>query len=57
MKINTKEELDILLTKCRAIPYSDIRQGSGFLKVKSQSCIYPDGSIQSRDYIDKKRLV
>lgn len=55
MKINTRHELDFLLKQCKAVPYSDVREGSGFLKVKSQSFLYPNGSIQNRDYIEKKK--
>lgn len=55
MKINSREEVDNLLKYCKAEPYSDIKQGGVFYKVKSQSFLYPDGSIQTREYIDKKR--
>ena len=55
MKINTKEEIDILLEKCKAIPYSKVKNGGNFYKIKSQDFIYPDNKIQTREYIDKKR--
>jgi len=55
MKINTKEELDELLEYCKAIPYSQIKEGGNFYKIKSQSFIYPDGQIQSREYLDKRK--
>lgn len=55
MKINSKEELDMLLDFCKAIPYSNIKEGGNFYKVKSQSFVFPDGSVQTREYLDKKK--
>ena len=55
MKINTKEEIDILLNYCKAIPCSLPKEGGIFYKIKNQSFIYPDGKAQTREYIDKKR--
>ena len=55
MKINTKEEIDILLNYCKAIPCSLPKEGGNFYKIKNQSFIYPDGKAQTREYIDKKR--
>lgn len=55
MKINTKEELDLLLNYCKAIPYSDIRKGGSFYEVKAQSFLFPDKTIQTREYIDKRK--
>lgn len=55
MKVNTKEELMALINYCRAIPYSDIVDGGSFYKVKAQSFSFPDGSIQTREYLDKKK--
>ena len=55
MKIDTKEEIDILLNYCKAIPCSLPKEGGNFYKIKNQSFIYPDGKVQTREYIDKKR--
>lgn len=55
MKINSKEELDALLEYCKATPYSDVQDGGNFYKIKSQSFKFPDGSIQTREYLDKKK--
>lgn len=54
MVINSKEELDILLNGCKAIPYSEIREGGNFYKVKARDFLFPDGSVQPREYIDKR---
>lgn len=55
MKINSKEELDALLKHCKVTPYSDVQDGGNFYKIKSQSFKFPDGSIQTREYLDKKK--
>ena len=55
MKINSKEELDALLEYCKVTPYSDVQDGGNFYKIKSQSFKFPDGSIQTREYLDKKK--
>ena len=55
MKINSKEELDALLEYCKVTPYSDVQDGGNFYKIKSQSIKFPDGSIQTREYLDKKK--
>lgn len=55
MIIDSKEELKTWLDYYRVKPYSDICDGGSFYKVKSQEFLYPDGSIQPREYIDKKK--
>ena len=55
MKINSREELDALLEYCKVTPYSDVQDGGNFYKIKSQSFKFPDGSIQTREYLDKKK--
>ena len=55
MKINSKEELDALLEYCKVTPYSDVQDGGNFYKIKSQSFKFSDGSIQTREYLDKKK--
>ena len=40
---------------CKAKTYSDIKDGGNFYKIKSQDFIFPDGKVQTREYIDKKR--
>ncbi len=49
MKINKKEELDLLLSDCRAIPYQDVKVGGTFYKIKSQSFTFPDGTVQNQN--------
>lgn len=55
MKINSKEEIDLLLDYCKAIPYSDVKDGGNFYKIKSQLFCFPDGTVQPREYIDKRK--
>ena len=55
MKIHSKEQLDILLETCKAIPHSSIKDGGRFYKVKSQSFLFPNGKIEDREYIDKRK--
>jgi ADP-ribose pyrophosphatase len=50
-----RELLMDILKKNKVIPYSEVMDGGKFYKIKSQSFIFPDGSIQSREFIDKKR--
>lgn len=50
-----RELLMEILKRNKVVPYSDIMDGGKFYKVKSQSFVFPDGSIQSREFIDKKR--
>lgn len=55
MFIQTFEELDALLKKCKAIPASEVMDGGKFYKLKSQLFTFPDGKIQGREYLDKRR--
>jgi len=55
MKINSKKQLDALIDYCKAVPYSDVKDGGIFYKIKAQQFLFPNGSIQTREYIDKKR--
>lgn len=55
MKIDSKEELDALLNYCKAVPYSEVHEGGNFYKVKSQSFLFPDGKVQTREYLDKRK--
>lgn len=55
MKIFSKEELHTWLDYCKAVPYSDVRDGGAFYKIKSQSFSFPDGSVQTREYLDKRK--
>ena len=50
-----RELLMEILKKNKVVPYSEVMDGGKFYKIKSQSFIFPDGSIQSREFIDKKR--
>lgn len=55
--IPINNELDVinLLDYCKAYPVSSVHDGQGFYKVKRQEFSFPDGTIQAREYIDKKR--
>lgn len=55
MVVNTKQELDALLEYCKAKSHGGIKAGGGFYTIKSQQFLFPDGTIQTREYIDKKR--
>ena len=53
-EIKTIRELDNYLSVCRAIPIDTPTDGRGFYKPKRQLFKYPNGSTQTREYIDKK---
>ena len=55
MLINSKEELNKLLNYCKSTPHSLPKEGGIFYKIKSQEFRFPDNSIQTREYIDKKK--
>lgn len=50
-----RELLMEILKKNKVVPCSEVMDGGKFYKIKSQSFVFPDGSIQSREFIDKKR--
>ena len=55
MKVNSIEEVQLLLARCKATPCTEIKDGGNFYKVKAQSFTFPDGSIQTREFLNKKR--
>ena len=52
--ISTKSELNNLLTSCKAKPESLPRNGGNFYRVKAQDFLFPNGSVQTREYLDKR---
>lgn len=55
MVINTRQELDVLLGCCKAKPHGEIKNGGKFYAIKSQQFLFPNGTLQTREYIDKKK--
>lgn len=55
MKVNSIEEVQQLLSRCKAVPYTEVKDGGSFYKVKAQSFKFPDGSIQTREFLNKKK--
>ena len=55
MKINSIDEVQQLLDKCKAVPCTEVKDGGNFYKVKAQSFTFPDGSVQTREFLNKKR--
>lgn len=55
MKINTIEELDEILNYCKAKTYSEIRSGGNFYKVKAQDFLFPNGQVETREFIEKRK--
>lgn len=55
MVINTRQELDVLLECCKAKPHGEIKNGGEFYTIKSQQFLFPNGTLQTREYIDKKK--
>lgn len=55
MIVNTKQELDALLEYCKAKPHGEIKNGEGFYTIKSRQFLFPNGTLQTREYIDKKK--
>lgn len=54
MKVNSIEEVQQLLSRCKAVPYTEVKDGGSFYRVKAQSFKFPDGSIQTREFLNKK---
>lgn len=55
MRVETKEEIDTILSYCRAKRASAARLGSGFYTLMEQDFLYPDGKIQTREYVLNKK--
>lgn len=55
MIINTRQELDALLECCKAKPHGEIKNGGDFYTIKSQQFLFPNRTLQTREYIDKKK--
>ena len=55
MLIRTIDELESIINNCKAVPCSEPLEGGNFYKVKSQLFLFPNGTKQFREYLDKKR--
>lgn len=55
MRVETKEEIDSILNYCRAKRTSMARPGSGFYTLMEQDFLYPDGKIQTREYVQNRK--
>lgn len=55
MRVETKEEIDSILNHCRARRVSSTRPGSGFYTLMEQDFLYPDGNLQTREYVYNRR--
>ncbi len=53
--MKTKEEIDALLKYCKAVSHGEAKKGGSFYTIKAQEFLFPDGTLQTREYIDKKR--
>lgn len=53
-EITSIEQLDRCLAACRVIPTGEATDGGGFYKLKACSFSYPDGTVQRREYVDKR---
>lgn len=48
------EQLDECLNACRATPAGEIMDGGSFYKLKHRDFHYPNGTIQRREYVEKR---
>ena len=55
MKINKITEIYELLEYCRAVPFSETSEGD-FYKAMTQSFKCSDGTVQNREYLNKKKV-
>lgn len=55
MFVDNIDDLNNILKECKASACSEVSDGGRFYKVKSQSFLFPDGQIQNREYLDKRR--
>lgn len=55
MIVKSVHDVERLLDECRAHAIGEPSQGGKFYEIKNQLLRYPDGEIQHRDYIDKRR--
>lgn len=53
-EITTFEQLDECLKACKVTPASEISDGGSFYKLKHRDFHYPNGTIQRREYVDKR---
>ncbi len=55
MKVNTREEIDAILNYCKAKQASEPRGAKGFYKLLEKDFLYPDGKVQTREYVNNKK--
>lgn len=53
-EITSLEQLDKYLAACKATPASEIMNGGSFYQLKCRDFYYPNGTIQRREYVDKR---
>lgn len=53
-EITTFERLDECLKACKVTPASKISDGGSFYKLKHRDFRYPNGTVQRREYVDKR---
>lgn len=54
MRIKTVNDLKSILSRCRAVAIGVPSDGGKFYHLMKQEFRYPDGSMQPREYLDKK---
>lgn len=55
MRIETKEEIDVILNYCMAKKVHEVKPGGGFYSLLRQDFLYPDGKVQTREYVNNKK--
>lgn len=53
-EITSFEQLDKYLAACKVTPASEIADGGSFYKLKNCHFNYPNGTVQKREYVDKR---
>ena len=53
--IHSTEELDEVLQSCKAKPISEPTPGGNFYHIMSQQFTFPDGSIVTREFVEKRK--
>jgi len=53
-EITSLSQLRELLNSCKATPASEVMPGGNFYKLRACDFRYPDGTIQRREYVDKR---
>lgn len=55
MRITGLSEVEVILAQCRAVAIGEPTKGGNFYRIMQQEFCYPDGTTQTREYLDKKR--